>query len=96
MSFRFYLISRLKRLVSKRSTVTLNTVVISAESGGFTGFFEEFPEIIAEGETIKEVRSNLFKTLEIVLDHKRTKSNANQPIVNRPKKHFHHTLEFTP
>jgi len=38
--------------------------------GGYTSFFAQFPEILAQGETEDEATENLFKTVSIVFKHK--------------------------
>jgi predicted RNase H-like HicB family nuclease len=90
-TFLGYLLGRKRQ---PRDHFGLNSVIFTTQSGRYTGFFEEFPEIIAEGETEIEVRKNLFKTLEIVLEHKRQKALLSQPQVDRPQKRVHHTLEL--
>lgn len=35
---------------------------------GFTAFFKQFPDVIAEGDTEKQALSNLFRTLATVLE----------------------------
>ncbi len=40
----------------------LHGVIIESRSGGFTGYFSEFPEAIAEGETEEEIRNRTGKT----------------------------------
>jgi hypothetical protein len=39
------------------------------ENGGFTVYFEDFPEIIAEGETIEKAQRNLWDTSFDVLKY---------------------------
>lgn len=38
---------------------------------GYTGFFAEFPEAIAEGDTKEEVKKNLWEALNIMLKWKK-------------------------
>jgi len=55
-----------------KPTVSLTGVLIQdANGGGFTAFFAEFPEAVAEGETESEVQKNLFEALSNVLEVKK-------------------------
>ena len=38
----------------------MTAVFEPAEEGGFTCFFEEFPEVFSEGETLEEAKRNLL------------------------------------
>ena len=40
------------------------------DDGGFTGFFAEIPEVIAEGDTIEEVEEMLFQTLPMAMSER--------------------------
>lgn len=52
--------------------VSLTGILIQdTEGGGFTAFFAEFPEAVAEGETELEVQKNLFAALSNVLEVKK-------------------------
>jgi predicted RNase H-like HicB family nuclease len=42
----------------------LNGVFIEDKGGGFSGFFAQIPEVIAEGETEEEVTRNLFEAVQ--------------------------------
>lgn len=41
------------------------------EDNGFTAYFAEFPEVIAEGKNEKEAKKNLFDALKVMLEVKR-------------------------
>ena len=56
--------------------LSLHGVVIQSQQSGFTGYFTEFPEAIAEGETEEEVKKNLFEALMEVLSYKREQSGV--------------------
>lgn len=43
---------------------------------GYTGYFAEMPEVIAEGETEEEVQSNLFEALNIMLKFKKEEPDS--------------------
>ncbi len=57
----------------------LHGVVVESLKGGYTGYFSEFPEAIAEGETEAEMQSNLLEALREVLSYKREES-GNAPV----------------
>ena len=40
--------------------------------GGYTTFFAQFPNIIAEGETEDEAMTNLLKLMDEVFEHQKT------------------------
>ena len=57
------------------------TAIFVEEKNGYTAFFVQFPNIIAEGDTKTEVTENLFKLLGDVFEHLKneedsTKSNS--------------------
>ena len=49
----------------------LTAVIEPAPEGGFTCWFEEFPEVFSQGETVPEAEANLFDALKLVLDYHR-------------------------
>ena len=57
----------------------LHGVLIESQEGGFTGYFSEFPEAIAEGETEEEVRKNMFDALIEILSYKKEMSASELP-----------------
>jgi predicted RNase H-like HicB family nuclease len=55
--------------MSSKPRVSLTAVFIKDPNDkGFTGFFAEFPQAVAEGKTEKEVQENLFEALSIMLN----------------------------
>lgn len=50
----------------------LHGVIIQSQQGGFMGYFSEFPEAIAEGESEQEVQQNLFEALKEVISYRRS------------------------
>lgn len=51
-----------------KTKVSLTAIFVQdSNDNGFTGFFAEFPEAIAEGDTEEEVQKNLFEALSIML-----------------------------
>ena len=67
----------------------LHGVIIESQKGGFTGYFSEFPEAIAEGETEDEVQSNLFEALKEVISYRRS-----QPSIKNGESSFELNLEI--
>lgn len=62
------------KILPKKQELSLNVILIRDSTGpGFTGFFAEFPEVIAEGATEEETEKNLLDTLIVALDYKRHK-----------------------
>jgi predicted RNase H-like HicB family nuclease len=54
--------------MSTKTKVSLTAIFIKDPNDkGFTGFFAEFPEAVAEGNTEEEVQKNLFEALSIML-----------------------------
>lgn len=52
-------------------TLKFNLVMIQdKEDGGYTAFFAEFPDVIAEGDSKEEVEKNLLQTMLAVSKHK--------------------------
>ena len=54
----------------------LTTVFEPAPEGGFTCHFEEWPEILSEGETVDEARGNVWDALEQVMAYHREEAKA--------------------
>lgn len=42
---------------------------------GFTAFFAQLPNIIAEGDTEEEATRNLFQTVQTVFEHQQNNGN---------------------
>jgi predicted RNase H-like HicB family nuclease len=54
----------------QKSELVLNGVLIQNPSGRFTAYFEEFPDIIAEGNDEPEAKKNLVEALIMVAQFK--------------------------
>jgi len=54
-----------------QENLKLTAVIEPAPEGGFTCWFEEFPEVFSEGETVTEAETNLFDALKLVLEYHR-------------------------
>lgn len=65
----------------------LNAVFVEAQEGGYTGYFVEFPEAIAEGENQAEVETNLVEALKMVLEYKK-EANENAYFEGKTTKKF--------
>jgi hypothetical protein len=60
----------MKKLYTKRTGKLGSEIfVYDFKSGGYTGFFKDFSNIISQGETIKETQTNLWNTLYDVLKY---------------------------
>jgi predicted RNase H-like HicB family nuclease len=54
------------------STVKITGILIKDPNDqGYTGFFREFPEVIAEGDTKEATKNNLIDNLNYILEYKR-------------------------
>lgn len=72
-----------------QTNLKLHGIIIESQQGGFTGYFSEFPEAIAEGETENEVQKNLFEALKEVLSYRR-----NEPLMKDGESSFELNLEI--
>ena len=53
-------------------SITLTTIIIEdTRSSGFAGYFAEFPELMAQGDTQKELQDNLISSLTDHLSYKK-------------------------
>lgn len=46
------------------------TLIEDEKIGGYTIYSEEYPSVIAEGNTIDEAKRNYFELLKVVIRHK--------------------------
>ena len=51
--------------------LSLTGILVEEEGSGFTAFFAEFPEAVAEGDTEEEAQKNLFEALSNILEIKK-------------------------
>jgi predicted RNase H-like HicB family nuclease len=51
--------------------LSLTAVYEPAPEGGYTCYFEEFPDVFSEGETVVEAETNLWDALKMVLEYHR-------------------------
>lgn len=60
----------------KKVSVQLTGVILKDPSNkGYTGYFSEFPEAIADGSTEEEVTENMFEALNIILETRKMESD---------------------
>lgn len=89
--------STLSRIFASKtkSHFDLNGIIIPTESGRYTAFFQEIPNVFAEGDSEKEVKENLIKALELTFEYRRRKAlSSDEHQIKGPKKKFHGTLEL--
>ncbi len=55
----------------------LTAVFEPAPEGGYTGHFEELPEVFSEGETLDEAKGNLLDALAQVMEYHREEARKN-------------------
>jgi predicted RNase H-like HicB family nuclease len=57
-------------------------------SNGFTAFFAQFPNIIAEGDTEEEATQNLIETVKTVFEHQKNNNTGDrtntQNVITKP------------
>ena len=67
----------------------LTALIEKSEDGWFVGQLEEFPEVLSQGKTVSEVKTNLLDALNVLVD-------ANREIVafnNKDKKVIREQLD---
>lgn len=78
-------------MASKKKTEYILNGIIIPDSGRFTAYFEEFPDVTAEGDTEEEVKNNLMIALKVVLKEKQKEASATTRKL-RTKKHFNQKI----
>jgi predicted RNase H-like HicB family nuclease len=56
----------------------LTAVFEEALEGGYTCYFEEFPDVFSEGETIESAKANLHDALQLVLEYHRDEARKKE------------------
>lgn len=57
----------------KKDSPTLTGILIQdPDDNGYTGYFAEFPEVVAEGNNEEEAKHNLISALKIMLEVRRS------------------------
>ena len=60
-------------------SINLTGIMIEDKQvGGYTAYFAELPDVVAEGETKEGAESNLFEALSIVMDARRELADQNK------------------
>lgn len=67
----------------------LTALIEKSEDGWFVGQLEEFPEVLSQGKTLSEVKSNLLDALSVLVDANRESVAFN----NKGKKIIREQLE---
>jgi predicted RNase H-like HicB family nuclease len=58
--------------MSDKTTFNLTAILVQdKESKGFTGFFAQFPNIVAEGDTEDQAMQNLMELVQVVFEHQK-------------------------
>ncbi len=71
--------------------VLTGILIKDPSDNGYTAFFAELPEVIAEGDTREKARENLITNLKCVLDYRREESESNYSTMD---KNGYHTESF--
>jgi len=61
----------------KKGKLGNEVYVKDSKVGGYTGFFQDFPQIVSEGETIKQVQTKLWNVVYDTLKHFLKKDETN-------------------
>lgn len=61
----------------KKDAPTITGILIEdPDDKGFTAYFAEFPEVVAEGNSEQEAKKNLFEALKTMLEIRRSEMSA--------------------
>ena len=52
-----------------KKSINLTAIFVKDKDGGYTSFFAQFPNIVAEGQTEDEAAENLFALVQTVFEH---------------------------
>lgn len=62
-------------MAAKKVTFNLTGILIKDETDrGYTAYFAEFPEAIADGSTINDAHTNLINAFKVMLETRRLES----------------------
>ena len=62
-------------MAAKKVTFSLTGILIEDKTDrGYTAYFAEFPEAIADGATVEEAQSNLMNAFQIMLETRKLES----------------------
>lgn len=54
----------------------LTAIFEKAKEGGYVCWFEEIPEAMSQGETLKEAKKNLLDALKLVLEYRHERAES--------------------
>lgn len=64
-----------RKMAAKKVTFNLTGILIKDETDrGYTAYFAEFPEAIADGNTIENAHENLIDAFKVMLETRRLES----------------------
>jgi len=63
-----------------KKSLNLNAILVQDKSGGYTSFFAQFPNIIAEGDNEDQAIENLFNLVQDVFEHQQKEEMATASI----------------
>lgn len=75
---------KLKENPNPRISIT-GVMIQDSKNKGWTAYFAEFPEVIAEGDTEEEAQKNLFEALQIVFETKKSEAETERGVRNKVK-----------
>lgn len=68
--------------VTKKGKLGKEIFITSKKEGGYTAYFRDFPNIVTQGETVKEARKKLWNTVYDMLKYftanKQVKEDGNK------------------
>ncbi len=73
----------LRRRKAKITSVTGN--LVRGDHGRYAAYFDEFPELIAEGENSKEAKENLIEALKELLEYRKAISKKQAESAGKQK-----------
>jgi predicted RNase H-like HicB family nuclease len=85
----------LRTMLPKKQTINLTGILIKdSNDRGFTAYFAEFPEAIADGKTENEAESNLIDAFKIMLETRKHENSEEQtPFGNIIEKNIEFELQ---
>lgn len=80
----------IRRIKKKQQTIFLTGNLIEGPTGRYTAYFDQFPELVAEGENENDAKKNLIAAFQEVLEYKKATSIAikHSNASHKPVKHF--------
>lgn len=62
------------------NNLKLRGIIVESQQGGYMGYFSEFPEAVAEGDTTEEVKENMIIALNEVLAYKSEQNTSQEGV----------------